>query len=142
MSLKEQEAHKRLYEKLKNQRNAGENNLVIQNEKIVSYIPHSHRSRVITNPSTTSNTHEPINKSASATKPNELLLKLPWNLMNLTHLVIMKQVLIPDTTHPIKKESITSYKESTFVNAPNLHKSINNLLQNLAIVNFSSVTNK
>jgi len=70
MSLKEREAHKRLYEELKKWRNAGENNLVIQNGKIVSYIPRSHRSHVITNPSTTSNAHEP-NKSASATEPNE-----------------------------------------------------------------------
>ena len=58
---------------MKKWRNAGENNLVIRNGKIVCCIPRSHRSlsRVITNPSTTSNTHEPINKSASATEPNE-----------------------------------------------------------------------
>ena len=49
MSPKEREAHRKVYEELKKQKNEGENNLVIRNGKIVPYIPHSYRTRVITN---------------------------------------------------------------------------------------------
>ena len=49
MSPKEREAHRKVYEELKKRKNEGENNLVIRNGKIVPYIPHSYRTRVITN---------------------------------------------------------------------------------------------
>ena len=62
MSPKEREAHKKVYEELKRQRNQGENNLVIRNGKIVSYISRSYRTHVITSPSTTSNTSIPMSK--------------------------------------------------------------------------------
>ena len=50
MSPKEREAHKKLYEELKKRKNQGESNLVIRRGKIVPYVPHTYRTRIITNP--------------------------------------------------------------------------------------------
>lgn len=65
MSPKEREAHKKVYEELKKQRNEGENKLVIHNGKIVSHIPHSYRSRIMINPFTASNTSVPASKNVT-----------------------------------------------------------------------------